>query len=163
MVSECTVKDLCMHCLIFIKLQYMHICLSRPFVFFLQIRNDTSQIVNENLPQIQQKSDEMRQIYRRIDKLEVSDQFNFASLKGLMLLYTNYLVWCFVMHSWNQSRLQTTRIILKLRKTYDVMQCKQGLYAVFIDNVKYPLHKRRNQHWFSSAVCSCFEILIMFH
>nr|XP_046274665.1 biogenesis of lysosome-related organelles complex 1 subunit 4 [Scatophagus argus] len=34
------------------------------------IRNDTSQIVNENLPQIQQKSDEMRQIYRRIDKLE---------------------------------------------------------------------------------------------
>ncbi|XP_006787939.1 biogenesis of lysosome-related organelles complex 1 subunit 4 [Neolamprologus brichardi] len=34
------------------------------------IRNDTSQIVNENLPQIQQKSDEMRQIYRRINKLE---------------------------------------------------------------------------------------------
>ncbi|KAF0022131.1 hypothetical protein F2P81_025616 [Scophthalmus maximus] len=34
------------------------------------IRNDTSQIVNENLPQIQQKSDEMRQIYRRVDKLE---------------------------------------------------------------------------------------------
>ncbi|XP_069552937.1 biogenesis of lysosome-related organelles complex 1 subunit 4 [Brachyistius frenatus] len=34
------------------------------------IRNDTSQIVNENLPQIQQKSDEMRQIYGRIDKLE---------------------------------------------------------------------------------------------
>ncbi|KAK5883606.1 hypothetical protein CesoFtcFv8_019912 [Champsocephalus esox] len=34
------------------------------------IRNDTSQIVNENLPQIQQKSDEMKQIYRRIDKLE---------------------------------------------------------------------------------------------
>ncbi|XP_071355792.1 biogenesis of lysosome-related organelles complex 1 subunit 4 isoform X1 [Trachinotus anak] len=34
------------------------------------IRNDTSQIVNENLPQIQQKSDEMRQIYKRIDKLE---------------------------------------------------------------------------------------------
>ncbi|XP_071378214.1 biogenesis of lysosome-related organelles complex 1 subunit 4 [Centroberyx affinis] len=34
------------------------------------VRNDTSQIVNENLPQIQQKSDEMRQIYRRIDKLE---------------------------------------------------------------------------------------------
>ncbi|XP_017276658.1 biogenesis of lysosome-related organelles complex 1 subunit 4 [Kryptolebias marmoratus] len=34
------------------------------------IRNDTSQIVNENLPKIQQKSDEMRQIYRRIDKLE---------------------------------------------------------------------------------------------
>ncbi|PWA15141.1 hypothetical protein CCH79_00008768 [Gambusia affinis] len=34
------------------------------------IRNDTSQVVNENLPKIQQKSDEMRQIYRRIDKLE---------------------------------------------------------------------------------------------
>ncbi|XP_071770820.2 biogenesis of lysosome-related organelles complex 1 subunit 4 [Centroberyx gerrardi] len=34
------------------------------------VRNDTSQIVSENLPQIQQKSDEMRQIYRRIDKLE---------------------------------------------------------------------------------------------
>lgn len=34
------------------------------------IRNDTSQIVNENLPQIQQKSEEMRQIYRRIDQLE---------------------------------------------------------------------------------------------
>ncbi|XP_047460848.1 biogenesis of lysosome-related organelles complex 1 subunit 4 [Mugil cephalus] len=34
------------------------------------IRNDTSQIVNENLPQIQQKSDEMRQIYRKIDNLE---------------------------------------------------------------------------------------------
>ncbi|XP_046906590.1 biogenesis of lysosome-related organelles complex 1 subunit 4 isoform X1 [Hypomesus transpacificus] len=33
-------------------------------------RNDTSQIVNENLPQIQRKSEEMRQIYRRIDKLE---------------------------------------------------------------------------------------------
>ncbi|XP_037548706.1 biogenesis of lysosome-related organelles complex 1 subunit 4 [Nematolebias whitei] len=34
------------------------------------IRNDTSQIVNENLPKIQQKADEMRQMYRRIDKLE---------------------------------------------------------------------------------------------
>ncbi|XP_020788468.1 biogenesis of lysosome-related organelles complex 1 subunit 4 [Boleophthalmus pectinirostris] len=34
------------------------------------IRNDTSQIVNEELPQIQQKSEEMRQIYRKIDKLE---------------------------------------------------------------------------------------------
>ncbi|XP_047239004.1 biogenesis of lysosome-related organelles complex 1 subunit 4 isoform X1 [Girardinichthys multiradiatus] len=34
------------------------------------IRNDTSQIVNENLLKIQHKSDEMRQIYRRIDKLE---------------------------------------------------------------------------------------------
>ncbi|XP_077363145.1 biogenesis of lysosome-related organelles complex 1 subunit 4 [Festucalex cinctus] len=34
------------------------------------IRSDTSQIVSENLPQIQQKSEEMRQLYRRIDKLE---------------------------------------------------------------------------------------------
>ncbi|KPP79472.1 biogenesis of lysosome-related organelles complex 1 subunit 4-like [Scleropages formosus] len=34
------------------------------------IRNDTSQIVSENLPQIQRKSEEMRQIYRKIDKLE---------------------------------------------------------------------------------------------
>ncbi|KAL0962210.1 hypothetical protein UPYG_G00337140 [Umbra pygmaea] len=34
------------------------------------IRNDTSQIVNENLPQIHRKSDEMRQIYRKIDKLD---------------------------------------------------------------------------------------------
>ncbi|KAL2079900.1 hypothetical protein ACEWY4_023693 [Coilia grayii] len=34
------------------------------------IRNDTSQIVNENLPQIHRKSEEMRQIYRKIDKLE---------------------------------------------------------------------------------------------
>uniref|UniRef100_A0A7N8XFX9 Biogenesis of lysosomal organelles complex-1, subunit 4, cappuccino n=1 Tax=Mastacembelus armatus TaxID=205130 RepID=A0A7N8XFX9_9TELE len=41
------------------------------------IRNDTSQIVNESLPQIQQKSVEMRQIYRRIDKLE-----NFVKMVG---------------------------------------------------------------------------------
>uniref|UniRef100_A0A672KXW9 Biogenesis of lysosome-related organelles complex 1 subunit 4-like n=1 Tax=Sinocyclocheilus grahami TaxID=75366 RepID=A0A672KXW9_SINGR len=34
------------------------------------IRNDTSQVVNENLPQIQRKSEEMREIYRKIDKLE---------------------------------------------------------------------------------------------
>ncbi|XP_057684715.1 biogenesis of lysosome-related organelles complex 1 subunit 4 [Corythoichthys intestinalis] len=34
------------------------------------IRSDTTQIVSENLPQIQQKSEEMRQLYRRIDKLE---------------------------------------------------------------------------------------------
>ncbi|XP_077446587.1 biogenesis of lysosome-related organelles complex 1 subunit 4 [Stigmatopora argus] len=34
------------------------------------IRSETSQIVSENLPQIQQKSTEMRQLYRRIDKLE---------------------------------------------------------------------------------------------
>ncbi|CAB1350971.1 unnamed protein product [Coregonus sp. 'balchen'] len=35
-----------------------------------EIRNDTSQIVNENLPQIHRKSEEMRQIYRKIDKLD---------------------------------------------------------------------------------------------
>ncbi|XP_061616816.1 biogenesis of lysosome-related organelles complex 1 subunit 4 [Phyllopteryx taeniolatus] len=34
------------------------------------IRSDTSQIVSENLPQIQQKSEEMRELYRRVDKLE---------------------------------------------------------------------------------------------
>ncbi|XP_028820174.1 biogenesis of lysosome-related organelles complex 1 subunit 4 [Denticeps clupeoides] len=34
------------------------------------IRHDTSQVVNENLPQIHRKSEEMRQIYRKIDKLE---------------------------------------------------------------------------------------------
>ncbi|XP_051949068.1 biogenesis of lysosome-related organelles complex 1 subunit 4-like [Xyrauchen texanus] len=34
------------------------------------IRNDTSQVVNENLPQIQRQSEEMREIYRKIDKLE---------------------------------------------------------------------------------------------
>lgn len=54
----------------FMSLSMSHIsCFSPPP---RQIRNDTSQIVNENLPQIQQKSDEMRQIYRRIDKLDVS-------------------------------------------------------------------------------------------
>uniref|UniRef100_A0A673HU01 Uncharacterized protein n=1 Tax=Sinocyclocheilus rhinocerous TaxID=307959 RepID=A0A673HU01_9TELE len=41
------------------------------------IRNDTSQVVNENLPQIQRKSEEMREIYRKIDKLEV-----IITLKG---------------------------------------------------------------------------------
>ncbi|KAG7325850.1 hypothetical protein KOW79_010775 [Hemibagrus wyckioides] len=34
------------------------------------IRNDTSQIVNISLPQIHRKAEEMRQIYRKIDKLE---------------------------------------------------------------------------------------------
>lgn len=64
-------------------------------MFCFQIRNDTSQIVNENLPQIQQKSIEMRQIYRRIDKLEVSDNFTIVMLKEIILLYTKYLAWCF--------------------------------------------------------------------
>lgn len=50
----------------FTSLRASHVSVS------FQIRNDTSQIVSENLPQIQQKSAEMRQIYRRIDKLEVS-------------------------------------------------------------------------------------------
>lgn len=54
-----------------------------------QIRNDTSQIVNENLPQIQQRSDEMRQIYRRIDKLEVSDNISSSgSMAELFLWHT---------------------------------------------------------------------------
>lgn len=34
------------------------------------IRNDTSQIVNVSLPQIYRKAEDMRQIYRKIDKLE---------------------------------------------------------------------------------------------
>ncbi|KAK3508400.1 hypothetical protein QTP70_027457 [Hemibagrus guttatus] len=34
------------------------------------IRNDTSQIVNISLPQIHRKAEDMRQIYRKIDKLE---------------------------------------------------------------------------------------------
>lgn len=41
--------------------------------------------MNENLPQIQQKSDEMRQIYRRIDKLEVSVRdFQFKIFKEFL-------------------------------------------------------------------------------
>lgn len=51
-----------------------------------QIRNDTSQIVNENLPQIQQKSDEMRQMYRRIDQLEVSGIIGSAGSTGSVSL-----------------------------------------------------------------------------
>lgn len=46
-------------------------CLTLICEIFEQIRSDTSQIVNENLPQIQRKSEEMREIYRKIDKLEV--------------------------------------------------------------------------------------------
>lgn len=58
-----------------------------------QIRNDTSQIVNENLPQIQQKSDEMRQIYRRVDKLEVRDNVNsVASTVELFLRHAGGLI-----------------------------------------------------------------------
>ncbi|TSK28285.1 Asparagine synthetase [glutamine-hydrolyzing] [Bagarius yarrelli] len=34
------------------------------------IRNDTSQMVNVSLPQIHRKAEDMRQIYRKIDKLE---------------------------------------------------------------------------------------------
>ncbi|XP_051465100.1 biogenesis of lysosome-related organelles complex 1 subunit 4 [Apus apus] len=34
------------------------------------IRSDSSQVVNESLPQIYSKATEMRQIYRKIDKLE---------------------------------------------------------------------------------------------
>uniref|UniRef100_A0A8C3M3S2 Uncharacterized protein n=1 Tax=Geospiza parvula TaxID=87175 RepID=A0A8C3M3S2_GEOPR len=35
------------------------------------IRSDSSQVVNESIPQIYTKATEMRQIYRKIDKLEV--------------------------------------------------------------------------------------------
>lgn len=65
-------------------------------MFYPQIRNDTSQIVNENLPQIQQKSDEMRQIYRRIDKLEVNDHFTFASLLPHYKTFSLVFLSCFL-------------------------------------------------------------------
>ncbi|XP_075777244.1 biogenesis of lysosome-related organelles complex 1 subunit 4 isoform X3 [Pelodiscus sinensis] len=35
-----------------------------------QIRSETSQVVNESVPQVHTKATEMRQIYRKIDKLE---------------------------------------------------------------------------------------------
>uniref|UniRef100_A0A669P7D3 Biogenesis of lysosomal organelles complex 1 subunit 4 n=1 Tax=Phasianus colchicus TaxID=9054 RepID=A0A669P7D3_PHACC len=38
--------------------------------FSEQIRSDSSQVVNESIPEIYTKATEMRQIYRRIDKLE---------------------------------------------------------------------------------------------
>ncbi|XP_039592803.1 biogenesis of lysosome-related organelles complex 1 subunit 4 [Polypterus senegalus] len=34
------------------------------------IRNDTSQVVNDNLPQIYRKAEEMRAVYRKIDNLD---------------------------------------------------------------------------------------------
>ncbi|XP_048448548.1 biogenesis of lysosome-related organelles complex 1 subunit 4-like [Rhincodon typus] len=34
------------------------------------IRNDSSQIMNENIPEIHAKADEMKQLYQKIDKLE---------------------------------------------------------------------------------------------
>uniref|UniRef100_K7FBZ3 Biosis of lysosomal organelles complex 1 subunit 4 n=1 Tax=Pelodiscus sinensis TaxID=13735 RepID=K7FBZ3_PELSI len=34
------------------------------------IRSETSQVVNESVPQVHTKATEMRQIYRKIDKLE---------------------------------------------------------------------------------------------
>ncbi|XP_048377108.1 biogenesis of lysosome-related organelles complex 1 subunit 4-like isoform X2 [Stegostoma tigrinum] len=36
------------------------------------IRNDSSQIMNENIPEIHAKADEMKQLYKKIDKLEKS-------------------------------------------------------------------------------------------
>ncbi|XP_051992255.1 biogenesis of lysosome-related organelles complex 1 subunit 4-like [Xyrauchen texanus] len=47
------------------------------------IRNDTSQVVNENLPQIQRKSEEMREIYRKIDKLEAFVKMVGASVSAM--------------------------------------------------------------------------------
>ncbi|XP_041040217.1 biogenesis of lysosome-related organelles complex 1 subunit 4-like isoform X1 [Carcharodon carcharias] len=35
------------------------------------IRNDSSQIMNENIPEIHAKADEMKQLYKKIDKLEL--------------------------------------------------------------------------------------------
>ncbi|MGH0155725.1 UNVERIFIED_CONTAM: hypothetical protein FKN15_029963 [Acipenser sinensis] len=42
------------------------------------IRNDTSQVVNDSLPQIHRKSEEMRKIYTKIDKLDASLFFHFS-------------------------------------------------------------------------------------
>lgn len=75
-------------CHVFTKLN-VYLCFNPFCVILLQVRNDTSQIVNENLPQIQQKSNEMRQIYRKIDKLEVSICFLFSGC------FIQFNVWSF--------------------------------------------------------------------
>lgn len=38
---------------------------------FLQIRTDTSQILEENIPLLQAKVTEMRGVYAKVDQLEV--------------------------------------------------------------------------------------------
>ncbi|KAM6135585.1 biogenesis of lysosome-related organelles complex 1 subunit 4 [Pterocles gutturalis] len=47
------------------------------------IRNDSSQVVNESIPQIYTKATEMRQIYRKIDKLEAFVKMVGNSVSGL--------------------------------------------------------------------------------
>ncbi|XP_043922175.1 biogenesis of lysosome-related organelles complex 1 subunit 4-like [Protopterus annectens] len=45
-------------------------CIFKWRFSFSQIRSDSSQVVNENLPEILAKASEMKQIYKKIDKLE---------------------------------------------------------------------------------------------
>ncbi|XP_036421880.1 biogenesis of lysosome-related organelles complex 1 subunit 4 [Colossoma macropomum] len=47
------------------------------------IRNDTSQIVNINLPQIHRKAEDMREIYRKIDKLEAFVKMVAANVSAM--------------------------------------------------------------------------------
>ncbi|XP_009469598.1 PREDICTED: biogenesis of lysosome-related organelles complex 1 subunit 4-like [Nipponia nippon] len=47
------------------------------------IRSDSSQVVNESIPQIYTKATEMRQIYRKIDKLEAFVKMIGNSVAGL--------------------------------------------------------------------------------
>ncbi|XP_076851480.1 biogenesis of lysosome-related organelles complex 1 subunit 4 [Brachyhypopomus gauderio] len=47
------------------------------------IRNDTSQIVNISLPQIHQKSEDMRKIYRKVDKLEAFIKMVAANVNAM--------------------------------------------------------------------------------
>ncbi|XP_035754900.1 biogenesis of lysosome-related organelles complex 1 subunit 4 [Egretta garzetta] len=47
------------------------------------IRSDSSQVVNESIPQIYSKATEMRQIYRKIDKLEAFVKMIGNSVAGL--------------------------------------------------------------------------------
>ncbi|XP_032935354.1 biogenesis of lysosome-related organelles complex 1 subunit 4 [Catharus ustulatus] len=47
------------------------------------IRSDSSQLVNESIPQIYTKATEMRQIYRKIDKLEAFVKMIGNSVAGL--------------------------------------------------------------------------------
>ncbi|KAL6457550.1 hypothetical protein MHYP_G00345130 [Metynnis hypsauchen] len=47
------------------------------------IRNDTSQIVNTNLPQIHRKAEDMREIYRKIDKLEAFVKMVAANVNAM--------------------------------------------------------------------------------
>ncbi|KAK2518369.1 Bloc1s4 [Columba guinea] len=52
-------------------------------LFSEEIRTDSSQVVNESLPQIYTKATEMRHIYRKIDKLEAFVKMIGNSVAGL--------------------------------------------------------------------------------